>query len=118
VRLYLHLCFFHPFANGNARAARLWFDYLLRRGGYEIAFVEPLFVVERFAGDFVGYIDFLRLAVLSCERAQQRRSRELHGECARGVNHLLQPTRPTACGSRFEIHAIERAPEKRESGCT
>ncbi len=74
VRLYLDLCFYHPFPNGNARAARLWFDYQLRRGGHVPAFVEPLFVVERFAGDVPAYVDFLRLALLSCEQAQRRLS--------------------------------------------
>jgi hypothetical protein len=75
VRLYLDICFFHPFADGNARAARLWFAYLLLREGYVLAFVEPLFVVERFAGDVAAYLDFLRLAVLSCERVQGQLSR-------------------------------------------
>jgi hypothetical protein len=75
VRLFLDLCFFHPFPDGNARAARLWLAYLLRRGGCAMAFVEPLFVVERFAGDIAAYVDFLRLAVLSCERGHQLLSR-------------------------------------------
>jgi hypothetical protein len=69
VRLYLDISFFHPFPDGNARAARLWFDYLISRGGYVMSFVEPLFLVERFAGDLASYVDFLRLAVVSCERA-------------------------------------------------
>lgn len=30
-RLYLDLIFFHPFVDGNARAARLWFEFVLRR---------------------------------------------------------------------------------------
>jgi len=82
VRLYLDLCFFHPFADGNARAARLWFAYLLRREGHEMAFVEPLFVVERFAGDLAAYVDFLRLAVLSCELGQRHLSQALPGDLA------------------------------------
>lgn len=32
VRLYLDLIYFHPFVDGNARAARLWFEYWLWRG--------------------------------------------------------------------------------------
>jgi hypothetical protein len=70
VRLYLDVCFFHPFRDGNARAARLWFGYVLRRGGYRLGFAEPLFLVERWAGDPADYLDFLRLAVLSCERGR------------------------------------------------
>jgi Fic family protein len=31
VRTYLDIIFFHPFVDGNARAARLWFEFLLRR---------------------------------------------------------------------------------------
>ncbi len=31
VRLYLDFLYFRPFRDGNARAARLWFEYVLRR---------------------------------------------------------------------------------------
>ncbi|HEU4534159.1 MAG TPA: Fic family protein, partial [Polyangiaceae bacterium] len=35
-RLYLDLCFLHPFADGNARAARLGLDFVLTRAGLAI----------------------------------------------------------------------------------
>jgi hypothetical protein len=42
VRLYLDICFLHPFADGNARAARLALDHLLTRNGYGVHAIAPL----------------------------------------------------------------------------
>jgi len=53
-RVYLDVCFFHPFDDGNARAARLALDHVLTRAGLALHAVEPLFVVARAAGDHDG----------------------------------------------------------------
>jgi hypothetical protein len=50
-RVFLDVCFFHPFADGNARAARLALDHVLTRAGLGLHTVDPLFVVARAAGD-------------------------------------------------------------------
>ncbi len=53
-RVYLDVCFFHPFADGNARAARLALDYVLAREGIGLHVAEPLFVIARSANDRRG----------------------------------------------------------------
>jgi hypothetical protein len=66
-RAYLDLCFFHPFEDGNARAARLAFDYWLTRGGLAIGHVRLLFAAPRVAGRREGYLGFLQSIVRACE---------------------------------------------------
>lgn len=51
---YLDVCFFHPFSDGNARLARLVFDYVLTRAGLALPLVEPLFMIARAADDHHG----------------------------------------------------------------
>lgn len=46
-RVYLDVCFAHPFDDGNARAARLALDHVLTREGLVLRAVEPLFLVPR-----------------------------------------------------------------------
>ena len=50
-KAYLDVCFFHPFEDGNARAARLVLDHVLMRAGLALHAVEPVFVVSRAADD-------------------------------------------------------------------
>lgn len=50
-RLYLDLIFFHPFADGNARAARLWFEFLLRRGRVRVPPLLDVVRLEKIPGD-------------------------------------------------------------------
>lgn len=50
-RLYLDVCYFHPFADGNARAARLALDHVVTRAGLALHAVEPLFLVSRAPAD-------------------------------------------------------------------
>lgn len=50
-RLYLDLIFFHPFADGNARAARLWFEFLLRRGRVRVPRLLDVVRLEKVPGD-------------------------------------------------------------------
>lgn len=50
-RVYLDVCFFHPFEDGNARAARLALDHVLTRAGLRLVAAEPVFVIARSARD-------------------------------------------------------------------
>lgn len=64
MRLSLDLAFFSPFPDGNARAARLGFEFCLRRGGLPMP-----------PGDAERYVRFVRLVARSlsgsarCEEA-------------------------------------------------
>jgi len=60
-RVYLDVCFFHPFDDGNARAARLALDWVLTRAGLALHAAEPLFVVSRSARDQAGARSFVFL---------------------------------------------------------
>lgn len=53
-RVYLDVCFFHPFDDGNARAARIALDYVLTAAGLALHAADPLFVIGRDAGDARG----------------------------------------------------------------
>jgi hypothetical protein len=53
-RVYLDVCFFHPFEDGNARAARLALDHVLTRARLALHAVEPLFLVARAPADEQG----------------------------------------------------------------
>lgn len=53
-RAYLDVCFFHPFDDGNGRAARLALDHVLTRAGLGLHAAEPLFVIARAADDRRG----------------------------------------------------------------
>lgn len=53
-RVYLDVCFFHPFADGNARTARLALDWVLAREGYGLHLAEPAFMLARAANDADG----------------------------------------------------------------
>ena len=44
-RVFLDICFFHPFDDGNARAARLAMDYVMTRSGLSLDAPEALFVI-------------------------------------------------------------------------
>ena len=50
-RAYLDVCFFHPFDDGNARAARLVLEYVLMRAGLALHTVAPVFVMSRSVTD-------------------------------------------------------------------
>jgi hypothetical protein len=53
-RLYLDICFFHPFVDGNARAARLALDHWLTLNDYAIQDAGPIFRLARTADDVPG----------------------------------------------------------------
>ncbi len=71
-RLYLDVCFFHPFADGNARAARLAVAWLDMRHRIGFANLLPVFSVSRSAGDASTYWDFVR-SLLTSEAARSER---------------------------------------------
>ncbi|MFK7988532.1 MAG: Fic family protein [Sandaracinaceae bacterium] len=50
-RIYLDLCFLHPFKDGNARAARLALDYVLTQAGLALLDGPPIFAIPRWAHD-------------------------------------------------------------------
>ncbi|MEJ7598881.1 MAG: Fic family protein [Kofleriaceae bacterium] len=50
-RAYLDVCFFHPFSDGNARAARLAVDHVLAREGLALRDARGIFTLSRAAGD-------------------------------------------------------------------
>jgi len=59
-RVFLDVCFFHPFDDGNARAARLALDHVLTSAGLALHAAAPAFVVPRAAGDIEGTLAFVR----------------------------------------------------------
>lgn len=79
-RAYLDVCFFHPFIDGNGRAARLALDFVLSRTRCRFDVVTPLFCVLRPAGDVESHRSFVRLActiaVASARRAQHSSSQD------------------------------------------
>lgn len=62
LRTYLDILFFHPFTDGNSRAARLAFHYLSALGGLEFRTVDPLFRLSLPAGNVRAYTLFQDLA--------------------------------------------------------
>ncbi|MFP2931787.1 Fic family protein [Pyxidicoccus sp. 3LG] len=65
VRLYLDLAFFHPFPDGNARAARLWFEYCLRRDRLTTPPLAPWVLLPKPPGDVERYGRFVRMVARS-----------------------------------------------------
>jgi hypothetical protein len=53
-RAYLDVCFFHPFADGNARSALLVLVFILAGDGIVLDQVGPIVQVRRFADDAHG----------------------------------------------------------------
>ncbi len=51
-RVYLDICFFHPFPDGNARAARLALDFVLTRANRAVLIAEPLFLLPQVPTNF------------------------------------------------------------------
>jgi hypothetical protein len=60
-RVYLDVCFVHPFANGNARAAMLACYFVLARDGVVVDQAAPLLTVSRRADDRRGALALIRL---------------------------------------------------------
>ncbi|MFE3542387.1 Fic family protein [Nocardia sp. NPDC059177] len=60
-RLYLDVGFFHPFTDGNARAALLALTFVLARAGIVLDEVGPIAQVHRFADDLEGALGLVTL---------------------------------------------------------
>lgn len=60
-RVYLDVCFVHPFADGNARAARLALDHVLTAAGLALHTAEPVFLLPRHADDPMNGADLMSL---------------------------------------------------------
>ncbi|NBD09538.1 MULTISPECIES: Fic family protein [Corallococcus] len=78
-RLYLDLCFFHPFPDGNARAARLWLEFMLRRGRLPTPPLAPVVLWPKRPGDAVGYTRMARLLARSIAGPDAPCRNEVHG---------------------------------------
>jgi hypothetical protein len=74
-RAYLDVAFFHPFDDGNARAAMLTLAFLLRRDRVTIELAEPLLVVVRRAGDPDGAAALAHMLATLMAATRRRRKR-------------------------------------------
>ncbi|XEC33122.1 Fic family protein [Streptomyces fradiae] len=72
-RTYLDILFFHPFENGNARAAMLALAFVLAREGVLLDQVHPL-QTTRWADDAEGAADLAVLLGMLITAAEQRPS--------------------------------------------
>lgn len=71
-RVYLDVCCFHPFADGNARAARLALDFVLTRAGLWLKLAAPVFLVARRADDRWGPYAFMHTIEYLCGPIDER----------------------------------------------
>ncbi|EWC58765.1 hypothetical protein UO65_5942 [Actinokineospora spheciospongiae] len=71
-RAYLDVCFHHPFADGNARAAFLALTFILARAGITLDHVGPIRRVARFADDPTGALAFAQLIATLITAARSR----------------------------------------------
>ena len=53
-KVYLDVCFFHPFDDGNARAARIALDYVVTSERLTLHAIEPVIILSRAADDADG----------------------------------------------------------------
>ena len=70
-RLYLDVIFFHPFDDGNARAAMLAVRYLLAREGVVLDRAAPLLMTVRRAGDEFGAAGLAQLVEMLIRQTRQ-----------------------------------------------
>ncbi|WP_221937956.1 Fic family protein [Nocardia otitidiscaviarum] len=77
-RVYLDVCFFHPFADGNARSALLALAFVLGKDGVVLDEVGPIAQVQRPADDAEGALGFADLVVAMIEGTQRRLDRRAH----------------------------------------
>lgn len=79
-RVYLDVAFFHPFADGNARAALLCLDFVLQREEVTVDLVAPLRVVRR-ADDPEGALDLVRLVDVLIAGTRRRAAPAVYKPC-------------------------------------
>lgn len=70
-RTYLDVCFFHPFPDGNARAALLALVFVLGRGGVVLDQIAPIRIARR-ADDPESALELAKLIVVLIRAAQRR----------------------------------------------
>lgn len=83
-RVYLDVCFFHPFTDGNARSALLAFAFVLAKDGIVLDEVGPIAQVQRPADDVEGAAGLANLVVALIEGTQRRFSRSCHTAASPG----------------------------------
>lgn len=71
-RAYLDVCFFHPFADGNARSALLALVFILATDGIVLDQVGPIAQVQRFADDAHGALGLANLVIALIEGTLRR----------------------------------------------
>jgi len=71
-RVYLDVAFFHPFDDGNARAAALALYYILARDGVILDRAEPLLMTVRRAHDTLGAAGLARLIEMLVNATRRR----------------------------------------------
>jgi hypothetical protein len=71
-RAYLDVCFFHPFRDGNGRAAALVLYFVLLRAGIVLDAATPALATVRQAGDAAGAADFARLVAILVAATRRR----------------------------------------------
>ncbi|MFC7863897.1 Fic family protein [Streptomyces murinus] len=76
-RLYLDVCFFHPFHDGNGRAALLALGFVLAQEDILLDEVGPI-QIRRYADDPVGALSLARI-VHTLAVAAERRNRRFEG---------------------------------------
>jgi len=70
--VYLDVVFWHPFDDGNTRAARLAVAWLDAYHGLGFADLVPVFSTPRIAGEVDGAWDLVRTLLASIERRRAR----------------------------------------------
>ncbi len=71
-RVYLDVLFFHPFVDGNGRAATLTMDFVLAKENIVLDEVRPLFMVSR-SPDSAGVHAFVRLLGVLTQSTRHRK---------------------------------------------
>lgn len=91
-RVYLDVAFFHPFPDGNARAAMLAMYFVLLRGEVMLDLAAPILIVSRRADDLDGARDLVRLIDVLIEQTRHRAARGPHCRTA-SEEHWQRGTR-------------------------
>jgi hypothetical protein len=82
-RVYLDVCFVHPFADGNARSALLALAFLLAVDGIVLDQIGPIAQVLRFADDTCGAQALADTVTVLIEGTRRRATAEPHGAAPR-----------------------------------
>lgn len=100
-RAYLDVCFFHPFADGNARSAFLALVFVLARAGVALDQVGPLRRLPRHADHPEGALALADLAAVLIDHTR-RRAREHGSVPGEGTEHRFRTGPVTVRSSPWE----------------